>query len=149
MAETVPAAQARQLEAVAMRTWSVALPGLPDWNRYGGNVRHGHYMAEHRAFKEIKRNIVELIDVLAKMPEAPFERYSLSYTFRSPGVRTIPRDWDNIMRATKPITDALVELGILRDDSRKYMPRPPELWVEKAGKEEQAQTIIVVQEVTP
>ena len=119
---------------ITEKVWRCALPAIPDWHVYSGNTRYAHPMQEHRAVKGIKQAWGELLG-LVSLPEATFERFTLKYTFRCPNLRQVPRDWDNLMRATKPLTDVLQEYGIIRSDSRAHMVRPPELGVEKGGPE--------------
>ncbi|KWU23351.1 hypothetical protein [Burkholderia cenocepacia] len=63
-------------------------------------------------------------------PDAPLERAALVLVRRCSG----SLDWDNALGGLKPIVDCLVVrslrrspngLGLVRDDSPKYMPYPP------------------------
>lgn len=144
--KTTSAQQARRLAAREMsgivvtpslneqRVWRCTLPAIPDWHAYSGNTRYAHPMMEHKAVKRIRGSWGQLLDTV-ELPSETFDRYTLRYVFRCPDLKKVPRDWDNVMRATKPLTDALGEYGIIVNDSRAHMVRPPDLWIEKGGPE--------------
>lgn len=75
-----------------------------------------------------KRHLTELVATQAKAemyerswtpPDVPV---SVSFTWHEPTMR---RDADNIASAQKFVLDGLVMSGMLRGDSRKYVPQPP------------------------
>lgn len=70
-----------------------------------------------------------LTQVLEKQPRCHDGQVRITYTRRSSKMM----DWDNCMASLKPILDAFVKVGTIKDDSPKFIPEQPKL-VQEIGK---------------
>lgn len=83
--------------------------------------------------------------VLKASERRPFERRRVSVVRLVPSMRNFIRDDDNLRFATKPLNDALKRLGLIHDDSRKWLEQTlPTQEVSPDGKH---YTRIVIEEV--
>ena len=101
-------------------------------NSKGGLIR-GHWAAR----KKMKDKI--LWDILGQTQNKHIGQVIITYTRRSPR----PMDWDNLSSTFKMFGDMLVKASVIKDDSPKFVPCPPELKQEK-GK---AWTQIIIEDV--
>ena len=92
---------------------------LPSLNEVIGDNRSNRYMAAKKK-RDIQRDILTYIRLSCLngdlVPQK--KRCTISLTWHE---KTHRRDVDNIQSAQKFILDAMVEGGILEDDSRKYV----------------------------
>lgn len=93
---------------------------LPDLRSVGGNVHVGHPMQRYRQERADKeRWRLAIREALGPPPYPRFERARMHVTVYYQDRRR--RDKANIIRATKHLTDALVEWGILADDDVAHL----------------------------
>lgn len=86
----------------------------------GGNARQ-HWTAKYSEIKRWKNAAIEAIG--DKIPKAPLEKVRLRFTRYSRGADRM--DWDNLVISFKHVQDALVEAGILANDTRDNIPNMP------------------------
>lgn len=97
-------------------TIEMQLPGL---NKVIGANRSNTYMGA-KLKKDVQKDISQFIRMamLSGDLHPQEKRCTISITWHE---RTRKRDVDNIQSAQKFILDAMVEMGILKDDSQKYV----------------------------
>ena len=102
--------------ADACEAWTFAVLGtLPGLNEYTAACRsHRHVGAK---FKAAAENIVRVYARVRRPPTFDGPVF-ITFAWHEPNRR---RDADNVAFAKKFILDALVDLGVLPDDSRRYV----------------------------
>jgi hypothetical protein len=90
------------------------------------NGRHWRY--KHRESQEWEMHVFAQIAIqrgagaaLKASERRPWERRKVSVTRLVPSLRNFIRDDDNLRFSTKPLNDALKRLGLIHDDSRKWL----------------------------
>lgn len=89
------------------------LPGLPPM----ANGSYGHWKKQWQIKKAWKRRIGQML--LDLVPSMPYKKVRVILTRHS----SSEPDFDGLVHGFKPIVDALVEYGIVVDDSGKHMER--------------------------
>ena len=95
-----------------MKSFTIELPYLPPVS-FSPNFR-GHWSKRHRDGRVVKENVQYLLMEQFR-PIPSFRRVELHYTIVVPDRRR--RDYDNFVARGKPITDALVDAGVIPDDT--------------------------------
>lgn len=92
------------------------LPGLNDYTRTN---RSNRFMA-NKMKQDIQKSICKYIVMALRVTLEKVDRYPIGLTIKwyEPNNR---RDIDNITFGTKFILDSMVCMGIIEDDSRKYV----------------------------
>ena len=92
------------------------LPGLNDYTRTN---RSNRFMA-NKMKQDIQKNICKYIVMALRVTLEKVDRYPIGLKIKwyEPNNR---RDIDNITFGTKFILDSMVCMGIIEDDSRKYV----------------------------
>lgn len=92
------------------------LPGLNDYTKAN---RSNRFMA-NKMKQDIQKNICRYIVMALRVTLEKVDRYPIGLTIKwyEPNNR---RDIDNITFGTKFILDSMVCMGIIEDDSRKYV----------------------------
>lgn len=92
------------------------LPGLNDYTKAN---RSNRFMA-NKMKQDIQKNICKYIVTALRVTLEKVDRYPIGLTIKwyEPNNR---RDIDNITFGTKFILDSMVCMGIIEDDSRKYI----------------------------
>lgn len=128
-------------EAIVIR---VDIPGrAPTPNEGGRHVNHWD------AAKDIAtwRNTARLLGLQARPSGwVPLARCSIEVEFQYP--TKARRDPDNLIASTKPLTDGLVDAGLIKDDSLQVIEVMRFTWRHTPGYTGQTYTIIGVQDVT-
>lgn len=92
---------------------------LPGLNEYTRTNRSNRFMA-NKMKQDIQKNICRYIVMALRVTLEKVDRYPIGLTIKwyEPNNR---RDIDNITFGTKFILDSMVCMGIIEDDSRKYV----------------------------
>ncbi|MBW9118864.1 hypothetical protein JNB63_02030 [Microbacterium trichothecenolyticum] len=88
-------------------------------NPIPANGSYGSWQAHHRAVKAAKNQCLRMA-IAAKLPEMAKCEAKLTQWF----VLNRRRDVDNLARLEKPLFDALVLAGVVRDDTPDLMVKP-------------------------
>lgn len=85
------------------------------------NVNRSNYYQGNSLKKQIQKDICQWIQLsLLKGEIKPVSQCIVDIKWHE---KTRKRDADNIQSSTKFILDAMVDMGIIKDDSRRYVPQ--------------------------
>jgi Holliday junction resolvase RusA-like endonuclease len=98
-----------------------------------------HYMALYKAKAEAKQEATALVMAQGK-PDKPYEKAHITVTWIAKDKRR--RDIDNLFSSLKASIDALVAVGLLRDDDAMHVS-----YTLRYERGEKANTILVVEEI--
>lgn len=127
--------------------WQLCIPRETPSNN---ELRGLHF----HAYKDMRRmwRMEVMAALKGKRPKAPIQRSFLKITRSCAGGGL---DWDNVYGGLKPLLDCLVArtdknpdgLGLIQDDSPKYMPYRPDV-TQITAKRGKGSTVIEVYELT-
>lgn len=99
---------------------TIEIPFLPKRT----NQKLGHHWSQKHKEKKLLLNAMR-ISLGNQKPEAPFKKAKIHYYRYS---SSCP-DYDGMVDSFKHVQDALIELGIIEDDSMNHIGKPDYDWV--------------------
>lgn len=94
-----------------MRSVTIMIPGRPPTP----NARPGNVFAQRTQSNRWKVDAAWVAKAVLPLDWVPLERANVRVVFGIP--TRARRDMDNLIASTKPLTDGLVEAGVMVDDS--------------------------------
>lgn len=102
------------------RTWT-RFPGMNDTVAAAQRNRYGYAHEKRKITDLVARQCREVIDSTGWV--APMAPVHIRMVWHEPNHR---RDWDNVTHAVKFVLDGMVEAGVIRGDSQRWIPQPVE-----------------------
>jgi hypothetical protein len=125
-----------------METISIELPGIPSCLTKNGR-RRSHWSVQQKATKQLIDDSIFLIRY-ALQEESP---ESVPWTTAKIHVHqkwsNIPLDWEGLASGAAPIVDAFTHVGIIEDDSPRYI-RSYTMSEEKVAKQAERSIVVTV-----
>ena len=130
-----------------METISIELPGVPGCLTKNGR-RRSHWSVQQKATKQLIDDSIFLIRY-ALQEESP---ESVPWTTAKIHVHqkwsNIPLDWEGLASGAAPIVDAFTHVGIIEDDSPRYI-RSYTMSEEKVAKQAERAIVVTVSKMDP
>ncbi len=129
-APTMQYLNAQGTKQLTLTLWKKS-PSVNEWT-------YQHWRKYHRIKTEWRQRLGLVLNGSIEFKQARIKAYRHG---------THVLDYENAVAGMKPITDALVYWGLIKDDSPQYLPEAPEVTQMKVSKRADERTVLIIEEL--